>query len=84
MSPTEILDKINGLMIYNPKLGGRMTLEDTEQVMFLVTGEYHNSKCPICNESVSCVCTSKCNHIWYCPKHISNHNHRSSLDSKCQ
>jgi hypothetical protein len=77
-----IIVKIRELMKWNNQLGGRMTLEDTEQVMYLVTGEYHNSKCPECAKNVSCVCTSKCNHIWYCPDHILNHSHRNTIHSE--
>ena len=73
----DLLLDIRALMIHNPHLGGRTTL-DSEKVIYLLTGEYHNSKCPVCEESVSCVCTSKCKHIWYCHKHILNHTHRKT------
>jgi hypothetical protein len=75
----ENIEKIKKLMIWNNNLGGRMTLTDTEQLMYILTGEYHNSKCPQCQKTVSCVCTSKCNHIWYCPDHILDHTHRQTI-----
>lgn len=73
-------------MISHGELGGRyvleIDLEDAEEIMYLATKEYHNSKCPECGKPVSCVCTSKCNHIWYCPDHVLNHKHRKTLHSK--
>ena len=82
-SSREKLENIEKLMIHNGSLGGRMTLDDTEQVMYILTGQYHNSKCPDCGKPVSCVCTSECNHIWYCPDHILDHSHRQIIgDSK--
>ena len=68
----------------NGMLGGRNTLEltddDKEQLMYMATNEYHNSKCPDCGKNVSCVCISSgCPHIWYCPDHILNHEHREGL-----
>ena len=76
-------DKIKEYIFYNSQLGGRSTLELTtnqvEKIMFLATGEYHNSKCPVCGSNVSCVCTSECNHIWYCPDHILDHSHRQII-----
>lgn len=80
-----LIDEIKSCMIYNPKLGGRYTLEmdleNCEEIMYLATGKYHNSKCPeiriimtdskkeekiFCGKPVSCVCISKCNNIWCC------------------
>lgn len=75
-------EKIKECMIHNPKLGGRYTfeidIEEAEELMYLATGEYHNSKCTECSKKVSCVCT-QCNHIWYCPKHIRDHIHKNKI-----
>ena len=73
-------------------------LEDAEEIMYLATGEHYNSQCPeirtiitvgskseekiFCGKSVSCVCTSTCSHIWYCPDHVLNHEHRKTLHSE--
>ena len=86
----ELLNKIKECIIYHPELGGRSVLEididDAEEIIKLTIDEYHNSKCPECGNNVSCVCTSKCKHIWYCPKHVLNHKHRKHLNNiiKCE
>ena len=84
-----LLNKIKECMVQDNNNGGRCILDidkkDMEEIMYLATGQYHNSKCCFivlksdgtifCNKPVSCVCTSECNHIWYCPEHIGNHKH---------
>lgn len=80
--PITLEEKIKECMIHNPQLGGRYTLEidleDAEEIMYLATSLHHNSKCPVCKKNVSCVCTEKCNHIWYCSNCILNHEHRQN------
>lgn len=81
----KLADKIKKCMVQDNDDGGRTNLEinptDIEEMMYLATGQYHNRKCPVnnCSRLVSCVCTSKCNHIWYCPEHILHHDHRREL-----
>lgn len=70
--------------------------EDGEEIMLLATKQHHNSICPEirtitengkeihipCGKHVSCVCTSECNHIWYCPDHVLNHAHKQAIKEK--
>lgn len=72
---------------HQSQLGGRSTLNiqvrDKEKIIYIITGEHQNSKCPECGNPVSCVCTSECNHIWYCPDHVLDHKHRQEIEENC-
>lgn len=74
--PITLKEKIKECMISHDELGGRyvleIDLEDAEEIMYLATGDYHNSICPEirtitedgkeiqipCGKNVSCVCTA--------------------------